>query len=291
MAAISIYAYKQVLPKTDLPKSWIARPKKAAKFDTKPFEEYFPSPRPTYKATSRPVSEDDKEFLYNKLSHTGVQCPLKWICGPEPQLPEIDFLAPSLIEDLLDCFITDKEAFIEKCKVSPAQVKWLANKTIQQRHSQMWGQYRRLRLTGSNFGHVIDACQRKETKNCPIPSSLLKKLRGEYSLGTKDAIMWGQMHEDVAIKQYSFITGNVVEPAGLHLFPCGFLGSSPDGIISEASATVKGCGVLEVECPWKYNDMTVEQMIASELGDKDERKTFYLTNHRQLNQKHQTFLC
>ena len=98
--------------------------------------------------------------------------------------------------------------------------------------------------------------------------------------------MWGQMHEDVAIKQYSFITGNVVEPAGLHLFPCGFLGSSPDGIISEASATVKGCGVLEIKCPWKYKDMTVEQMIASELGDKDERKTFYLTNHMQLNQKH-----
>ena len=116
MAATSIYANKQGLSKTDLPNSWIAWPKKAAKFDKKPFEEYFPSPRLTHKATSRPKSEGDKEFLHNKLSRTGVQCPLKWICGPEPQLPEIDFLFPSLIEDLLYCFITDKRLLLKNVK-------------------------------------------------------------------------------------------------------------------------------------------------------------------------------
>ena len=60
MAATSIYANKKGLSKTDLPNFWIARPKKAAKLDTKPFVEYFPSPRTTYKATSRPVSHVTK---------------------------------------------------------------------------------------------------------------------------------------------------------------------------------------------------------------------------------------
>ena len=38
MAAASIYTNKHGLSKTDLPNAWIARPKKAAKFDTKAFQ-------------------------------------------------------------------------------------------------------------------------------------------------------------------------------------------------------------------------------------------------------------
>ena len=57
--------------------------------------------------------------------------------------------------------------------------------------------------------------------------------------------MWGQMHEDHAIQKYKEKAGNDVEKAGLYLFPCGYLGSTPDGIIN--STNVPDKGVLEVK--------------------------------------------
>ena len=44
--------------------------------------------------------------------------------------------------------------------------------------------------------------------------------------------MWGQMHEAQAIQDYMLKTGNKVKQAGLYLFPCGFLGSSPDVLLN-----------------------------------------------------------
>ena len=94
-----------------------------------------------------------------------------------------------------------------------------------------WGRIRRLRLTRSNFGKVIDAYDRHQKKGVPFPPSLFKSLKGEYKLDTKDSIMWGQMHESISFDAYIRETGNIVEKTGLHLFECGFLGSSPDGIV------------------------------------------------------------
>ncbi len=62
----------------------------------------------------------------------------------------------------------------------------------------------------------------KRATNNPIAPSLLKKLGGE-SIGTKDSIMWGQMHEGIAIKKYTEETGNAVNQLGLCYFPVDFL--------------------------------------------------------------------
>ena len=135
MAAASIYANKHGLSKTDLPNAWIARPKKAAKYDTKALKIFSPTQGiPTMQQT---VSQCDKDFLYNQMSEAGVQCPLSLICRPEPPLPEPEVSAPALTDDLQEYFIIDKEMFLEKCKVSPAQIKWVASNTILQCHSQM----------------------------------------------------------------------------------------------------------------------------------------------------------
>ena len=48
--------------------------------------------------------------------------------------------------------------------------------------------------------------------------------------------MWGQMHEEQAIKEFMQKTGNKVKPLGLNLLPCGFLCSSPDGFIELAAS-------------------------------------------------------
>ena len=252
MAAAAIHANKNGFSKTDLPNTWIKRPKTEAKKDVKTMAEFFPSKKPRYKATPRAVSEQDRLFLFEKLSNTPSHCPMKWIISPEPVQPAskvLDNIRPALIEDILVDFITDKQVFIDKCKVSAEQISWLAEETKEQRICETWGRYRRHRLTGSNFGDVLGAIARHLTSSKSYPPSLFKKLKGEYCLGTKDSIMWGQMHEDHAIQQYIEKTGNDVEKAGLYLFPCGYLGSTPDGIIN--STNVPDKGVLEVKCPWK----------------------------------------
>ncbi len=285
MAASAIYVNKKGMSKTDLPNAWIAKPKKAAKLDSKTFGDFFPTPKPEYRATSRPFLDKDRKFVASRLSEisdAGIECPLGWIAGPEVPKPVLNPLAPSLIEEMLEDFFNNKTLFVEKCKVSPDQVEWLAAQTSGQRKSALWGQFRRLRLTGSNFGDVIKAYERKRATDNPIAPSLLKKLRGEYSLGTKDSIMWGQMYEDVAIKKYKEETGNAVTPIGLVLFSCGFLGSSPDGIIIENGEK----GVLEVKCPWSHRNDKIDDFIASELKGKEERSDFYLTSSKKLNQGH-----
>ena len=165
-------------------------------------KDFFPCSRPDYKATQRDVSQQDRLFLHKKLNNTAVLCPMKWLLEPEPEGLSKQSLEPVLIDDVLEEFIRDKDIFVEKCKVSEEQIAWLAEHTTEQRNCQMWGKFRRLRLTGSNFGDVLGAIERHTIFNRPYPPSLFKKLGGEYCIGTKESIMWGQMQESLAINQY-----------------------------------------------------------------------------------------
>ena len=61
--------------------------------------------------------------------------------------------------------------------------------------------------------------------------------------------MWGQEHEVDAIRAYkkSLKPGIFVEEAGIFVSSCGFLGASPDGVVSSGERTIK---VIEVKCPY-----------------------------------------
>ncbi len=72
------------------------------------------------------------------------------------------------------------------------------------------------------------------------------------------------MHKEHAIKEYTKLTGNAVKPAGLFLFPCGFLGSTPDGIFDSNSSSNGNFGALEIKCPWKHRNATISEMIEAE---------------------------
>ena len=82
------------------------------------------------------------------------------------------------------------------------------------------------------------------------------------------------------------ITGNTVNPTDLILFPCGYLGCSPNGIISVPGAYADGPGILEVKCRFKLRNNNIEEMISNELKDKEAIKGFYLTSKEQLNKDH-----
>ena len=94
------------------------------------------------------------------------------------------------------------------------------------------------------------------------------------------------MHEEHAIEEYSKLSGNRVKPAGLFLFPCGFLGSTPDGIMERNASQEGNCGALEVKCPWKYRNATISEIIEAELKGKESVKSFYLTKEGSLNPAH-----
>ena len=285
MATTAIYVNKKGFSKTDLPNSWIARPKtKSKENEVKTMEDFFKSPKPKYRATSRSVTVDDKAAFYRDLSQADVDCPFRWLLSPEVE-KIVEPAAPPLIGDLLPYFASSKEDFISRAKVSPAQQLWVAERTKDQRKSQYWGLYRRLRLTASNFGIVLKAISRNDRTGRPFPPSLFKTLKGEYNLQKKDPIIWGQMHEDTALKMYIGKTGFLVEPTGLNLFPCGFMGATPDGILHPPGMEHTR-GALEIKCPYTHRDRTIPEMLEFEKEKDPSLRDFFLDEQFQLNKSH-----
>ena len=287
MAAASVYVNKKGFSKTDLPKSWIARPKKAAKQAVKAISDFFPHQRPHFKGTSRKVDESDKQFLFEKLSESAA-CPMQWFIGPEP-LSVVQGATsshePVQIGQLLELFKEDHKKFFERCSASIEQITWLAENSSEQRRSSLWGKHRCLRLTGSTFGMVLAAYERNISNSKPYPPSLFKTLKGEYSVAGKDSIMWGQIHEGKAIQKYITLTGNTVKPVGLVLLPCGFLGCSPDGLIYAKGIVSNNVGVLEIKCPWKHRNHTIAEIMKEEVENK-KTNNVYLNPDGTLNENH-----
>ena len=191
-------------------------------------------------------------MLFDSLAKS-TPFPLLWIVGPEPPATStLDTCVsePRTVESILDVFKKDQQQFMERCHVNSDQIKWLAEQTKEQQKSLLWGKHRQLRLTVSNFDFIVAVYDSHQLKARPYPPSLFKSLMGEYNLAGKDSILWGQMHEQRAIEEYIRQTGNSVKRVGLILLPCGFLGCSPDGIITVAGAANEEHGVPEVKCPW-----------------------------------------
>ena len=147
MAAAAIYANKKGFSKTDLLSSWIARPRKHKKQSekVKTTDAYFTSSKPGYRATTRPVTEEDKAAFLNDLKDNDVDCPFRWLLSPET-MEFIDPSAPPFIEDLLPLFASNMDMFLQKIQGTQEQRKWVAEKTKDQRQSHFWGRYRRLIL-------------------------------------------------------------------------------------------------------------------------------------------------
>ena len=91
-------------------------------------------------------------------------CPMKWIISPEPVQT-----ASKVLDKIRPVLITDKQLFTNKCGVSAEQILWLAGESKEQSNCEMWRRYRRLRLTGSNFGDVLGAIAPHSTSSKSYP--------------------------------------------------------------------------------------------------------------------------
>ena len=102
---------------------------------------------PTFPASEAQLQSYIKEsnsggqgVFHRKLTEATSDCPFQWMSCPEPDAPMQNPEAPCLMEDILNIVLSDKAAFIEKCKVSSEQIAWLALRTVGQRSSQLWGE-------------------------------------------------------------------------------------------------------------------------------------------------------
>lgn len=105
---------------------------------------------------------------------------------------------------------------------------------------------------------------------------LFTSLLEGYDLTGIQAIQWGQEHEVTAIAEFQTVTGLTVEPAGFYLEKCGFLGTSPDGFVSERC-------LIEVKCPFKYRK---EEKLKPVLKDKNYIIHFDNENEIVINENH-----
>eukprot|EP00795_Rhopilema_esculentum_P004068 gene4068-20245_t len=153
MAATAIYVNRKGFSKADLPNSWISRPKTATKkcSKIKSMADIFPCNSPEYRAASRAFTDEDRQSS-SDLQKSNISCPLTWISSPEPKEIE-DPHAPPLVEDLLPLLLKNKEEFFERVEITKEQ-RLFVRLQKNQRKCQLWGQFRRLTLTGSNFGLV-----------------------------------------------------------------------------------------------------------------------------------------
>ena len=135
------------------------------------------------------------------------------------------------------------EVLIRNAKVHDVDIiERISKITTGQRNNPAWNLARKGRLTASNFGAVLKAKR--------VTPSLIKRLLGDYDLSGVRAIAWGVDNEDMAVKEFTKVTGLVSVQTGLWLHESGVLGASPDGLIGSD-------GVLEVKCPYTHKNDTI----------------------------------
>ena len=143
-------------------------------------------------------------------------------------------------------------------EVSKERIREIANLTIGQRDNPLWHEYRKNRFTASQFGKILEAYE----ADCEDDWNYeFHKLESEL-LGNKPVVLvppmvWGQDHENLAIREYEKKTGTKVEATGIWIFPNGNFAASPDGIIYDDKDKTKAIGVVEVKCPWRLRKIKI----------------------------------
>lgn len=142
--------------------------------------------------------------------------------------------------------------------MSDSEALNIQNITVQQSLCTEWYNFRKQRLTASNFGRVL-AREKKPSE------AFLRSLFQPKDLSKVESIKHGKQHESLARSIYSrkmqkrfnkfftvYESGLVINP----LFP--YLGGSPDGKVFDPSEK-NHFGLLEIKCPFKWRDKSLDE--------------------------------
>ena len=167
--------------------------------------------------------------------------------------------------------------------VTPEDRHRIEGKTRSQSQSLLWHAERARRITASRCGKILgqrwneallgSVLYPKPFKNIPPP------------------IQWGVEKEKIALKEYVSVmrsnghTNLTAEACGFIIHPTqGWLGASPDGVVTDPSAVGQEIGILEIKCPYSKRDLHPNEACKDDC--------FYCTmydNTLQLKRDHQYY--
>lgn len=158
---------------TDKQCMWNAPKQKSQSVTTA--EQMYP-PKP-YVAIEDPVTEEKKTKLRDKLVQFGSTVGFSWLLQGE--LDEENVKDLPVIEDIITSqdfmgATNIVEYFKTKCSLDDKKIKEIAAFTIGQHANENWFLLRKFRLTASNFGVILSACNRNR-----YPESFFKTLLGK----------------------------------------------------------------------------------------------------------------
>ncbi len=147
----------------------------------------------------------------------------------------------------------DTELNKDQISYSESEVEYLKNKILYlesipqpEQRTKEWYEFRKNRLTASDFYYVIDPTKSKTN------DMILKKCDFEIPYISNNATSHGIKFEDIAIQIYETINKVKVKEFGCIPHPTiSYFGASPDGIISYESENKDYVGrMLEIKCPY-----------------------------------------
>ncbi len=102
--------------------------------------------------------------------------------------------------------------------ISPDSIREIERATVGQAQNPLWHEYRKNRLTASQFGRALTAyASFRDYRSCKKQEEMR---RGMVTSGnfTNPAIEWGTKHEAIALAEYEKHSGNKVVPSGIGSF-------------------------------------------------------------------------
>ncbi|XP_068001253.1 uncharacterized protein [Melanerpes formicivorus] len=133
-----------------------------------------------------------------------------------------------------------------------------------QRSNPKWYEWRENRITASVAPRIANS-KFANGKTDEVPKSYLKAVVSSSPGIQTPAMSWGLRNEKAAVQAYEQLKSQAVGKP-VRVEDCGlfinqekkWIAASPDGIIKEA-ATGKALGLLEVKCPYKHRNRTVQE--------------------------------
>ena len=141
--------------------------------------------------------------------------------------------------------------------LTPERIREIAALTIGQRKNGLWHDYRTNRFTASQFGKILklykDTIEHGGNRAFHDQKrEILARKPPVYAT----PLVWGEEHEDVAIKEYEKKSGLKIRETGIWIFPNSHLAASPDGLVLDPADPNKIIGCLEIKCPWRLRNFT-----------------------------------
>lgn len=172
------------------------------------------------------------------------------------------------------------EEFMNGLNITAEIRNGIEEETRDQSVSLSWTRVREKKITASSCHRVISYTGRASPKN------VVKDIIRSRSFSTA-ATRYGLENEEHARDTYAEgirNTGATVLRSGFCICPNkGFIGASPDAIILQTNGQK---GLLEIKCPFKYRNATIEEAVQSKDSNYPIKK---IDGINQLKKTHQYY--